>query len=99
MSEPSPSQSEACKTESARLLSGCPLCGERVSQLVQSIRTRQLIEAWKAVGVTFSDGVPREVEGKDELQLRRCVGCGFEYSDLECAGGADFYKQLQQQLL
>jgi SAM-dependent methyltransferase len=101
MSVTSPSEAAdnpGAQSRRAGEATACPLCHETQLSLLQSVQTEQLVEAWKVLGVTFTGGVPSEIESAEELKLWHCPSCGFEFSELERAGGAEFYKQLQQQL-
>lgn len=74
----------------------CLLCGG-ACRADRHLTWSQLERLWKLSGIQFSPGAWPARSPGGAVEVWRCRGCGFEFSDTAQAGNGQFYAELQAQ--
>jgi len=74
------------------------LCGHNGASIIDSTRVKDLVVAWRQMGVQFSPQAWAVFEGSISVCLFHCDNCGFQFFDPSLVGNASFYAELQNQL-
>jgi SAM-dependent methyltransferase len=76
----------------------CFLCRHPGASIIDSLRVKDLVVAWRQMGVQFSPEAWAVFEGTLSVCLFQCKQCGFLFFDPALVGNAAFYAELQNQL-